>query len=125
MTNESYEIRVPIKAEFGEFTNALKDLQIQSVKFSTNFSSAIRSAIVNGKSFEETLSSLATRLSDMALTAGLKPLEKLVATAVNSVFQSSSFGASNAGEGIVPFAKGGGCFKPILFLVWAAKRGHG
>lgn len=106
-------ILVPVRADTTAFSNALADLQNQSQKFGSVFSGTIRSAIISGRSFDDTLKSIALRLSNMALSAGLKPLEK----AVSGVFQNllGSLSSAGGGPGIMPFAKGGVVSSPTLF----------
>ena len=106
-------ISIPVKADISAFTDAITDMQSQSKKFGSVFSGTLKSAVLSGKSFEDTLKSLALRLSDMALSAGLKPLEQ----AASGLFENliGSFGTGGSGSSILPFAKGGVVSSPTYF----------
>ncbi len=112
------EVIIPIEADLSGFSSALGDLEKQSKRFGTAFSGTIKGAITNGKSFEDTLKSLALRMSNIALSAGLKPLENATSSLVNNLFGSigNSFSSASAGLGnVTPFANGGIVTAPTLF----------
>ena len=120
MQKSEEPILIPIEADFSGFKSAMLDMQKQSKQFESIFSSSIRSAIRNGKSFEDTLRSMALRISDMALKAGLRPLEKLASSALNQVFSglgsiAGSALSSGLSPSVTPFAKGGIVSSPTLF----------
>ena len=52
----------------------LDDLEGRSKSFGAALTSALKGAVVGGKGLEETLRTVGTRLADIALSAGLKPL---------------------------------------------------
>ena len=113
---------VPIQADFSGFSDAMKDLQKQTNRFGAAFTSTISSAIRRGKSFEDTLKSLALRLSDIALQSALKPLEdaasNFVGQAVGALANTAGNAMSGAGGGgsnVQPFAKGGVVSAPKWF----------
>lgn len=110
-------ISIPVEADLSGFSRALGELQSQSVKFGSTFASSIRSAVVSGRSFEDTLRSMALKLSQVALSASLKPIEGFTARLVDGVAGSigASFAGSARGDGIVPFAKGGVVSSPTFF----------
>ena len=99
-------INVPISVDTTEFDKALKNMTISSQSFGRAFSSEIQRSIRTGRSFDETLKSLALRLSDMALQAGLKPLESLTSNILGSVVSSIGSAVSGGGSGVGanPFA---------------------
>lgn len=111
------DVIIPIKADTSGFSSAIKDMQNQSAKFGTVFSGALKTAVLSGKSLEDTLRGVALRLSDMALNAALKPLQ----TSISSTFGQllGSFGGTNstaaAATGVTPFAKGGVVSSPTFF----------
>ncbi|MEM8749418.1 MAG: phage tail tape measure protein [Pseudomonadota bacterium] len=116
-------IKIPVEADLSGFSNALGDLQAQSKKFGTTFAGTIRSAIVSGKSFEDTLRSIALKLSDMALSAGLKPLENLTSNLINGLtgaIGSSLSGFTSGGGSVTAFAKGGVVSTPTYFPMGGA-----
>jgi phage-related minor tail protein len=86
-----------------EQANALKqtldDLDSRSRSFGSALASAMTSATTGGKSLDTVLQSLGNRLTDIALSAGLKPLE----TAIGSGVTSLTSGIGN----LFAFAKGG------------------
>ena len=114
-------ITVPVEADFTPFSKALGDLSKESQSFVSVFSSSMRSAITSGRSFEETLKSMALRMSSLALKAGLKPLENLAGNLLES-FISNIAGGIGGGGGppVLPFAKGGVVSSPTYFSAGSA-----
>ena len=111
-------ITVPVEADISAFSNVMGDLQSQSRQFASIFSSSIKTAIQGGKSFEDTLKSIALKLSSLALSAALKPLEQATAGLFQNLFSgggSATIGSSATGSGILPFAKGGVIATPTYF----------
>ena len=116
MANDDQTISIPVEADLSGFSSALTDLSKQSRSFASVFSSTMRGAVTSGKSFEDTLRTMALRLSDVALKAGMRPLESLASTAISSLFSGLGSGSGSvAGSGIVPFAKGGVVSAPTYF----------
>ncbi|MEL6946855.1 MAG: phage tail tape measure protein [Pseudomonadota bacterium] len=116
MSEETEDIIVPVKADFSGFSAAMEGLSQQSKRFASTFTGTMARAIRDGRSFEGTLKSLALQLSNMALSAGLKPLEGLIGSTLQSAtsgLTSLFTGASSAG--ITPFAKGGLVAQPTYF----------
>ena len=110
-------IEIPVSADISGFSDAMKDMQVQSKQFSSVFSSTIKTAIISGKGFEETLKSLALKISNVALSAGLRPLEKATSNLVGNFVSglTSSLTGGSSGASIVPFAKGGIVSSPSFF----------
>ena len=81
----------------------LDELEGRSRSFGAALASALKGATVGGKGLEDTLRAVGTRLSDIALSAGLKPLEGLMGNALTGLISglTAGFGA------IMPFATGG------------------
>ena len=104
-------ISIAVRADVSQFSDALGDLQKQSKQFGIAFAGTIKPAIVQGKSFEETLKSLALRLSEMALSSALKP----IGNAISGLFQNLVSGSLGATSNIIPFAKGGVVASPTFF----------
>ena len=90
---------------------AMTQLEARSKSFGAALSSALKSASVDGKSLEDVLKGLANRLTDIALSAGMKPLENLVNSAAGSLTSSLTGSLS----GLLGFAKGGvpGAIQPF------------
>lgn len=86
---------------------AMTQLEARSKSFGAALSSALKSASVDGKSLEDVLKSLGNRLTDIALSAGMKPLENLVNSAAGSLTTSLTNGLSGGLSSLLGFAKGG------------------
>lgn len=88
--------------------SVLDDLESRSASFGRALTSALRGATSGGKGLEEVLRSVGLRLTDLALAAGLKPLEHLLGdVAGNLVGGLSSSLGSALGGGVTAFAQGG------------------
>ncbi|MEM9732604.1 MAG: phage tail tape measure protein [Pseudomonadota bacterium] len=109
------DVIIPIKADTSGFSSAIKDMQTQSAKFGTVFSSALKTAVLSGKSFEDTLRGVALRLSDMALNAALKPLQNSISSAFGQMLGSLSGATATTAPSVTPFAKGGVVASPTFF----------
>ncbi len=110
------KIIVPVEADLSGFTTAMSDLQKQSKQFGSIFSGSIRSAVLSGKSFEETLRGIGLKLSNLALNAGLKPLENLFSGVFENLIGGIAGGAGGSSTPTVtPFAKGGVVASPTYF----------
>lgn len=96
-------------------SQTMSDLEARSQRFGTALSSALKSAVVDGKGLESVLTSLATRLSDIALSAALKPLESSISSAASGLF--SSIGS------VTPFADGGVVRSPSFFSMGGSNMG--
>lgn len=90
-----------------ELRRALDDLEGRSRSFGSALSGALRSAVSGGKGLEDVLRSLGNRLADIALSAGMKPLENLIGGTVSGMF--------GGGGKILPFADGGVVSAPTYF----------
>ena len=97
-----------LDAALEETRETLHDLSDLSERFARTFATSMSSAVRSGRSFGDTLRGLAGRLSDMALKAGLKPLENLFAKGVGTLV------GAVAGQ-VTPFAKGGVVASPTYF----------
>lgn len=82
----------------------MADLEGRSQRFGAALTGALRSAAVGGKGLEDVLRGLGSRLSDIALSAGLKPLENALGRAIGGMVGS-----------VVPFAEGGVVRSPSFF----------
>lgn len=86
----------------------LDDLESRSARFGRALTSALSGAVTGGKGLEEVLRTVGLRLSDIALSAGLKPLENLVGQVTGGLIGSLTSGLGSAlGTGVAAFAHGG------------------
>ncbi len=86
----------------------LDDLESRSARFGRALTSALSGAVTGGKGLEEVLRTVGLRLSDIALSAGLKPLENLAGQAAGGLIGSLTSGLGSAlGTGVAAFAHGG------------------
>ncbi|MCW5712458.1 phage tail tape measure protein [Shinella sp.] len=88
----------------GQLSAIFDDLEARSRSFGSALTNALKGAAVDGKGLESVLRGLALRMSDIALSVGLKPLEG---------FLSSGFAGLLGGA--TPFAKGGVVASPTYF----------
>ncbi|MBN9046181.1 MAG: phage tail tape measure protein [Rhizobiales bacterium] len=105
MTDET--VTVSVAADTSAFDRALTDLEKRSASFGNSLSSALKGAISSGKGLEDVLRGLAGSLAGSALSAGLKPLEGLVSSAMGGLLGGL--------KGVMPFAKGGVVSSPTYF----------
>ena len=96
-------IALSLDLDAADALKVLEDLEGRSRSFGAALTSALKGATVGGKGLEDTLKAVGTRLSDIALSAGLKPLEGLLGNALTGLISglTAGFGA------IMPFADGG------------------
>ena len=90
----------------------ISGLETRSKAFGAALTAALKSAAVDGKGLEGVLQTLGNRLSSIARSAGLKPLETLVSSGVSSAL--SSVGSLFSGS-VTPFADGGVVSAPSYF----------
>ena len=90
--------------EAEELARVMADLEARSQRFGAALTGALRSATVGGKGLEDVLRGLGNRLTDIALSAALKPLEGALGNAIGGIMGS-----------VVPFANGGVVRTPSFF----------
>ena len=99
----------------------LDDLSGLSNVFGQSMTTALKGAVVQGKSLDTVLRGIAERLSSRALDAALAPLSNAVGAGATSLVKSllSAFGLSHGGvmsDGrVTPFASGGIVSAPTYF----------
>ena len=91
-----------VSVDTAKFERALEGMTQATKSFSQVFSSEIQRSIQKGRSFEDTLKAVGLRLSDMALQAGLKPLENLTSNILGNIVASVSSATIGNGGGGVP-----------------------
>lgn len=86
----------------------LDDLESRSASFGRALTSALKGATTGGKGLEEVLRGVGLRLTDIALSAGLKPLETLLGDAAGNLIGGLASGLGSAlGGGVTAYAAGG------------------
>ena len=85
-------------------TGVIADLETRSQRFGAALTGALRSATTGGRGLEDVLKGLGNRLSDIALAAGMRPLETMLGNAIGGLVGS-----------VTPFADGGVVRSPSFF----------
>ena len=112
---------VAIEADTSGFDAEMQKITASTKNFGTVFTSSISQAIIKGKSFEDTLRSIGSRLAKVALNSALKPIENAVSNVLGSIIAGSTSapafakGGGFGPSGPVPFAKGGVVASPSYF----------
>jgi len=96
-----------------------RDLEVSANSFARAMTRAFSSSVTGGKQFDDILKSLTLRISDLAVRMAFKPLERGLASGLESLF-SGLFGNATpsltAATGAVkPFAVGGVIGTPTYF----------
>ena len=106
-------------ADAETLADVMGDLERRSQRFGAALTSALQGATSGGKGLDEVLRGLGTRLSGIALSAGLKPLENMLSSAVGNLASGagSLFAFANGGVPgrVTPFADGGVVSSPTFF----------
>ncbi|MBN9053103.1 MAG: phage tail protein [Shinella sp. 65-6] len=92
------------RTEAEALSGVFDDLEARSRSFGFALTNALKGAVVDGKGLESVLRGLALRMSDIALSVGMKPLEGLLSSGISSLL-----------GGVTPFAKGGVVSSPTYF----------
>ncbi|QCI98333.1 phage tail tape measure protein [Agrobacterium larrymoorei] len=99
--------------------SVMDDLEKRSQRFGAALTSALQAATVGGKGLDSVLQGLGTRLSNIALSAGLKPLENMLSGAVGSLTSGAgslfAFADGGVPGRVTPFADGGVVSSPTFF----------
>ena len=99
--------------------DTISDLEARSRAFGSALTAALKGAAVDGKGLDGVLQTLGNRLSSIALSAGMKPLETLVSNGISSAVSGlgSLFTFADGGTlgRVVPFADGGVVSSPSYF----------
>lgn len=99
--------------------SVMDDLEKRSQRFGSALTSALQAATVGGKGLDSVLQGLGTRLSNIALSAGLKPLENMLSGAVGSLTSGAgslfAFADGGVAGRVTPFADGGVVSSPTFF----------
>ncbi|MBG0510190.1 phage tail tape measure protein [Agrobacterium sp. MOPV5] len=108
------------REEAEALSEVMGDLERRSERFGAALTSALQAATAGGKGLDDVLRGLGQRLSGIALSAGLKPLEGMIGNAVSGLLNGggSLFAFADGGvpgRGITPFADGGVVSSPAFF----------
>lgn len=95
------------REEAEALSEVMGDLERRSERFGAALTSAMQAAVTGGKGLDDVLRGLGERLSGIALSAGLKPLENMIGNAVG--------GLLNGGGSLFAFADGGVVASPAFF----------
>lgn len=97
---------------------ALRDLETRAERFGTAMTGALTRAVANGKGLDEILKTTASRLIDIALSAGLRPLQTTlsagIGTGIGTVFGGISAGIGTRAASVTPFSSDGGVAMPTF-----------
>jgi phage-related minor tail protein len=111
----------------GDLSGTIGDLQLRTRDLTTNanafaraMNTAFTQSIVSAKSFDDVLKSLALRLSDLTVSAALKPVTNALGSGITNLFGSLGTGTSDtdlmkAMNSAQPFASGGVIAAPSYF----------
>jgi len=93
------------------------ELEKNAERFSTSMASAFARSVTSGRTFEDTLRNLALRLSDLALSAALKPIAASLTDGLSGLFGNlfNGGGLQAATGAVKPFASGGVIGTPTYF----------
>lgn len=119
----------PRKGELSEAERQMRELNRLAALFGRTITGAFAQGAASGKNFDETLKRLYLRLSDMAMQAALRPLEKQASSILTRIFSGiftwppktkggGGGGSSEIPAGffpIQPFARGGVIGAPSYF----------
>jgi phage-related minor tail protein len=103
-----------VAGDLGQIQTSLDAIDLSAARVSKSLASAFAGAVIQGKSFEETLKSIGVKLSTMALEAALKPAMQGLGSALSGMF-SGGFGGGATSMPITPFAEGGVVAAPTFF----------
>jgi len=114
---------VSIDADTSGLDAALKAASESTRNFGKVFTSTIKTAVISGKSFEDTLRSMAARISEMALNSAFAPIENSISNLFNSMLSGAIAPQPFAKGGVfadgrtIPFARGGVVSSPTQFAL--------
>ncbi|MFN3888976.1 MAG: phage tail tape measure protein [Beijerinckiaceae bacterium] len=100
--------------DVAEIRVALDQVDLSAQRMSRTLTRAFASAVVGGKSLEDTLKKVALSLSKVALNTALQPLQKGLASAIGSLL-SPLTGQGVASVPVTAFASGGIVARPTFF----------
>ncbi|MBL8590879.1 MAG: phage tail tape measure protein [Methylobacteriaceae bacterium] len=102
-------------ADLASVRLAIEGVDLSAARVSRTLARAFSDAIVQGRSFEETLKGIGLRLSSIALEAALKPAVQGLGSALSGSFAGLFGGAGGLAVPVAPFAEGGVVAAPTFF----------
>lgn len=105
----SESVDIAVNVDTRDAKAAMGEMEVSAKGLSSALGSAFTSLVVRGKDFSTVLEQLGTRLTNLALTAALKPLETSLSSLLSSAGGGLGFseGGVFAQGAVLPFAKGG------------------
>jgi phage-related minor tail protein len=108
--------------DLNQVRTSLEGINLSSQKVSQSLAKTFASAIVAGKSFDQTLQGVLASLSKMALTSALQPVTQGITSSLNSLISGMLGGltggaasATSVASQVQPFADGGVVAQPTFF----------
>ena len=98
-------------SDLSAIATGLDAIDISSKKVAQSLSRAFSDALVNGKSFQQTLATIGTQLSSLALQSATQAATQGLTSLLTSAFTSFA----GAGGGVTAFAEGGIVAQPTFF----------
>jgi phage-related minor tail protein len=122
MVVDNNQVNISISGNLNAISQELTELEQQADQFGQAMTNALKSSIIDGKSFSDILNNMALSLSNMALNSALAPIETGISNLFSSVLGNSSLlgGASTLPTNLIPFADGGVVSSPTLFPMGGA-----
>ncbi|MFD1746540.1 phage tail tape measure protein [Rhizobium helianthi] len=114
MTTDNSPVRQTL-SDAEALSRTMNDLEARSKSFGDALSGALQGAVLQGKGLDDVLRGLGRRMSDMALSAALKPLQNAVAGAAGNLLGSMGK--------VTPFADGGVVRSPSFFSMAGGNMG--
>ena len=114
----SETLQVAVTADTRDIETSLNDVGALARDFGSSMTRAFKGAVVGGKSFRETLSSIGQSISRLALSAATKPFDSFLSKGFETLFAGLSGFANGGVVGAAmptPFARGWRDFQPDVF----------
>ncbi len=105
----SETVDIAVSVDTREAKAALGEMEVSAKGLASALGSAFTGLVVKGKDLSTVIEQLGVRLSNMALTAALKPLESGLTALLSGATSGLGFAKGGVFEGgaVLPFAKGG------------------
>jgi len=118
MADDQTRLDVPLD-DLVAFSRQLEAINRSAADFSKLLTTGLKAAVVDGKSLESVMKSIALTVSSRLVTNALAPLEGLAGTMLSqmssAIAGSLSAGVTGTLSSITPFAKGGVVASPAFF----------
>jgi phage-related minor tail protein len=112
MADDALETGLQLSQTLDGLSQRTSNLTISANGLARAMSQAFNQAVIGGRALDDVLKGLALRLSNLAVTAALKPLAKQITGGLDSLLVSGGGFATGA---IKPFAAGGVIGTPTYF----------